>query len=72
MELGYSFPFLDIFAGAGNGLYLTGNGDFGIVNLGISSSKEIVVTDNFSLPVSAALITNPEAKQIHLVFGISL
>ena len=71
IELGYSFSILNIFVGAGNGLYLTGNSDFGIVNLGISSSKKIAITENFSLPISAALITNPEAKQIHLVFGIS-
>ena len=72
IELGYSLSILDVFIGAGNGLYLTGDGDFGIVNLGISSSREIAITEKFSLPVSAALITNPEAKQIHMVFGISL
>ncbi len=70
-ELGYSFSILDIFVGAGNGIY-TSDGDFGVVNLGISASREIPVTENFTLPVSASLITNPEAKQIHLVFGISL
>ena len=71
VELGYSFTGVDLFLGAGNGLY-TGDGEFSVVNIGISSSKEIAITDNFSLPVSASLITNPEAKQIHLVFGISL
>jgi hypothetical protein len=71
IELGYSFTGLDVFLGAGNGLY-TGDGGFSMVNVGISSSKEIAITDNFSIPVSASLITNPEAKQIHLVFGISL
>jgi hypothetical protein len=72
VELGYSFSILDIFVGAGNGLYLTGDNAFGVVNLGISTSKEISITEKFSLPVSASLITNPEAKHIHLVFGISL
>ncbi len=72
VELGYSLSILDIFIGAGNGLYLTGDGNFGIMNLGISTGKEIKITDNFSLPVSVSLITNPEAKHIHLVFGISL
>jgi hypothetical protein len=72
MELGYSFSIFDVFIGAGNGVYLTGDGSFSIVNLGLGASKEIKITDNFSLPVSASLITNPEAKQIHLVFGISL
>ena len=71
VELLYSFSALDIFVGAGNGLY-SGDGGFGLVNIGVSSGKEIKITDNFSLPVSASLITNPDAKQIHLVFGISL
>ncbi len=71
VELGYSFSSLDLFLGAGNGLY-TGEGGFGLVNLGISAGKEIAITENFSLPVSAALICNPDARQIHLVFGISL
>jgi hypothetical protein len=70
-ELGYSLSVLDLFIGAGNGVY-TSEGGFVVVNVGISSSKEIPITENFSLPVSASLITNPDAKQIHLVFGISL
>jgi hypothetical protein len=71
VELGYSFSILDMFLGAGNGIYTSEDG-FGVVNMGISSSKDIPITENFSLPVSASLITNPDAKQIHLVFGISL
>lgn len=43
----------------------------GIINLGISASKEVPVTDKFSLPLSASLITNPTAGNIFLVFGIS-
>ena len=74
-ELGYSFSILDIFLAAGNGIYTvedTGEPDkFGIVNLGISASKEIPITDKYGIPITASLITNPNAKQIHLVFGIS-
>ena len=71
MELGYSFSIFDVFVGAGNGLYLWGDGDFGIVNLGISASKQVRITEQFALPLSASLITNPEAGHIHLVFGVS-
>ncbi len=75
IELGYGFSMFDIFLGAGNGIYTVedpGQSDkFGIVNIGISASKEISITDNYGIPISAALITNPNAKQIHLVFGIS-
>ncbi len=70
-ELGYSFSFIDVFIGAGNGIYLTSESKFNLVNVGISKSREIKITDTFSLPVSASLITNPDAKQVHLVFGIS-
>jgi len=69
-ELGYSFSILDVFIGMGNGVYTT-NTEFAVVNLGISASKEIPITEKYGIPISASLITNPNAKQIHLVFGIS-
>jgi hypothetical protein len=71
IELGYSFSILDIFLGAGNGFYTT-DGEFNIVNVGISASKDIKITEKFSLPVSTSLITNPQARKVHFVFGISL
>ena len=76
LELGYTFSIFDVFLGMGNGFYTSidkDNGDdkFGIVNLGISASKEIPVTEKYAIPISASLITNPNAKGLHLVFGIS-
>jgi hypothetical protein len=78
-ELGYGNTFKDIeynvFLGGGTGsYYLMGENDnnFGLVNLGVSLAKEIKLSDAFSLPVSAALITNPTAESIFVVFGISL
>jgi hypothetical protein len=71
LELGYSFWLLDIFLGAGNGFY-TSDGNFNVVNIGISVSKDIKITEKFSLPISASFITNPEAEKVHFVFGISL
>jgi hypothetical protein len=44
----------------------------GVINLGITATKDIRITDSFSLPVNASLITNPQAENIFLVFGISL
>jgi hypothetical protein len=44
----------------------------GVINLGITATKDIKITDSFSLPVSTSLITNPQAENIFLVFGISL
>jgi uncharacterized protein (TIGR02001 family) len=70
-EAGYSFPFLDIWVGAGNEVY-TKDGGFNVVNIGLSATKELQFTEEFSLPVSTSLILNPNMEQIHLVFGISL
>ncbi|MFZ4707647.1 MAG: TorF family putative porin [Bacteroidales bacterium] len=44
----------------------------GVINLGITATRELKITDTFSLPVNASLITNPQAENIFLVFGISL
>ena len=70
-EAGYSFSFLDIFVGAGNEAY-TKNGDFNVVNIGVSATKELNFSEKFALPVSASLILNPNAEQIHLVLAVSL
>ena len=69
-ELGYSFIILDVFLGVGNGIYSTDT-KLGLVNMGISASKVIPITDKYGLPITASFITNPNAKQVHLVFGIS-
>jgi hypothetical protein len=44
----------------------------GVINLGLTATKEIKISDSFSLPVNASLITNPQTENIFLVFGISL
>lgn len=45
---------------------------FGVVNFGVTAHKEIKFTETFSLPVQASFITNPQAENMFLVFGISL
>ncbi len=70
-EAGYSFEHFSIFTGAGNQSY-TSDGDFMLTNFGISTSKDIEISERFSLPVSGALIINPDLEQIHMVFGFSL
>jgi hypothetical protein len=47
-----------------------GNG-FGVVNLGLTASKEVKITDKYSLPLSASIITNPQAEKVFFVFGIT-
>ena len=48
------------------------NGGSGIVNMSFSGSKDISITENYSLPVFGSFIFNPEAETAFLVFGISL
>ncbi len=67
---------VDLTIGGGNGQYSVedaGKDDkFAISNIGIGTSKEIKITDSFSLPVSGSVILNPSAEQLYVVIGISL
>ena len=77
-ELNYSFKYIDVFMGANltkpdattgeTGFY---GSSVGIVNLGVTASKDIKITEKYSLPLSVSLITNPQAEKIYLVAGIS-
>jgi len=49
-----------------------GTSGFAVVNLGLSASREIKMTDSFSLPISVSYIMNPDTERTFLVFGISL
>lgn len=71
VEAGYAAGAVNLFIGGGDGAYTT-NGEFSICNIGIGASKEISLTDTFSLPVSGAAILNPSSEQFHIVVGISL
>ena len=46
--------------------------DIGVVNLGITVSKDIKISEDFSLPMMTSVITNPQAQKVYLVFGFSL
>lgn len=64
---------VDLTLGGGNGAYsMKDDAGFDICNIGISSSKEIKITDNFTLPMSGAVILNPSYESFHIVVGISL
>lgn len=43
-----------------------------LVNVGITGSKAIEITDTFEVPASVAYIVNPSTQRSFLVFGISL
>lgn len=46
--------------------------DFGVVNLGLTVTKEIKFSDSFSMPVTSGLIFNPQEENSFFVFGFSL
>lgn len=45
---------------------------FNVVNLGLSATKAIVISDKFSLPLTGKGILNPEKDQIFFVLGFAL
>lgn len=71
LEAGFTAGAVNLFVGAGDGQYTT-DGDFDFCNIGIGTSKEIKITDSFSLPVFGTVILNPSTEQFHIVVGFSL
>jgi hypothetical protein len=74
-ELQYqrSFGSTDLLLFAGfqqKGRYYAAEAAF--VNIGCSLTKEIQVTDHWSLPLNISLIANPYCKSLYLVAGITL
>lgn len=70
-EVGYTLGSVDLFVGAGNGQY-TKDGGFMLCNVGLGTSKEVKVTEDFTLPVSGSVILNPSTGGFFVVVGVSL
>lgn len=70
-EAAYAFETFDVFVGAGDGWH-TADTDFALCNIGLGTSKEIEITEKFSLPVFAQVTWNPSFEQYNIVIGISL
>ena len=45
---------------------------FNVCNIGLEVSKDIVITDRFSIPVTGQLIFNPDSETMFLVVGFTL
>ncbi len=71
MEASLSAGPVNLSLGAGDGAY-TANGKFNVCNISLGTTKNIKVTELFTLPVSGTLILNPSSEQLYLVFAISL
>lgn len=57
-------PFATSFYGDANG--------FAVTNLSLKATKEIVVSKDFSVPVFAAINTNPSTQKAYFTFGFTL
>lgn len=76
-ELGYPFSLrrdvtLSLSAGAAHGAYYTQNGEFNVVNVGLKASKSFSIKDKVVIPLSVALITNPDAEKLYFVATVGL
>jgi uncharacterized protein (TIGR02001 family) len=71
IEAGYTAGPVSLFVGAGNGQY-TKDANFNLCNVGIKSGTAIKINDQFSIPITGALILNPSTEQFNVVVGITL
>ncbi len=69
-QAGYAFTNFSLFAGGGTGWH-TIDGEFDLCHVGISTTKEIRLTDTFSIPVIGQVILNPDREQLFVVVGFS-
>ena len=51
---------------------LYGTTGFAVTNLSLKATKDIKVTDSFSIPVFGQVVANPCAQKAYLVFGFTL
>ncbi len=78
IEAGYSTSVKDVgvslFVGAtpGESVGYYGVTKLSVINTGIKVSKEVKVTDSFSLPVFGSVILNPASEDLFFVLGFSL
>lgn len=79
VELEYPFSIKEVDLGLQIGftpwesrLYTSHTDKFSVINVGLKAAKTVKITESFSLPIFTHLIFNPEAEDIHFVFGISL
>lgn len=77
-ELGYSTVVSEVGVnlfvggtpGGDNAFY--GTTGFNLINIGVTASKEIKITEEFSLPIFSSYILNPNQEIGYLVFGFGL
>jgi hypothetical protein len=60
----------EVFMGGTDASGWYGNGA-GVVNTGVSLTKEIKISEHFSLPVFTKIIVNPQKENVYFVFGLT-
>jgi hypothetical protein len=70
-QAGYKFKKFNCSIGAGDGWHTT-DGDFNVCHIAIGTTKEIKITETFSVPVNGQVILNPQAEAMYVVVGFSL
>ena len=73
IEVGTSIGAVDIALGygddSGDAWYV--NGGSGLCNISLGGSKDIKITESYSLPVFGSFVYNPDSEAAFLVFGAS-
>lgn len=78
VELGYSFDNVSLAVGAGDGAYTwteedgEDKGPLNVCMVSVSTSKEVEITEKFSLPVSGTVMLNPTTEMFSIAVGFSL
>lgn len=67
-ELGF---FCGFTAGSEDNPGYYGTDEFSVINVGVSAVRDIKVSESFSVPLTVALVVNPEAEISHLLVGMS-
>lgn len=70
LEAAYSFANVSLAVGAGDGQYTAYDG-FNICNITVGTSKDVKVTESWTLPVSGAVTLNPTTGGFYIAAGIS-
>lgn len=75
VELPHDYS-MDLFVGATPGSdknsTFYGTDKFGFINIGFAVSKDVVLTDSFSIPAFISFIMNPTTDKAHLAVGFSI
>ena len=72
IEAGFSIGVVDVaigYAGEDDSNWYVS--EAGLCNISVGGSKEVKITDDYSLPLLGSLVYNPEAESAFLVFGMS-